>query len=515
MSEREVIRRLTALRDGVAVPNSSTRPFREVADGEALVVALIRMGGESRPWAIAFGTANAEPTVLSVRDGRNREDVEAMVLAFGDQLVRHFPSPPNVEEAWKHVDVRPQLWLPGPTHLDLLHEMAITLVRRPYEGNSSVRQFLAGNTLAFLFREAHVTGQQTVFVATTALRSMFSFPAEDRRQGHLGFLLAWCGFGVPKGEDRRAASFVAERTATSTSLDPKVEHEEIEPHLERYANANGKGDAREMRRASEAIARVLEREVRGRWTLTNAARGVLIDDPRPENRYITHLDPMLQRRRFGDLDAPLAAWLADPTSRPRFPNVLTDRDGIVATRRYFTTIAAQESAAANLVHDDDELLLDLVEAGEAIEGKIVAVSNEAPPHTGRGRPKVHPVWSIEDAHERVLKIRVGSKLCVRGTPKRTITIRAVEELESGHYLVVGLVDGGKTADHSQDAPHNLAPVDQAWVGKRVGLVRASGGAYAALKREKLGELHEAPGRWLVSPPARPAQDGEFEGDNGE
>ena len=59
-------------------------------------------------------------------------------------------------------------------------------------------------------------------VATDVLRSAYTFPAEDVRQGHLGYLLAWLETSGSRDE-RLAAASEAERHSIATNLDPDLE----------------------------------------------------------------------------------------------------------------------------------------------------------------------------------------------------------------------------------------------------------------------------------------------------
>ena len=78
MNTRDVVRRLRAFQAGAPTPRGETRHFTIAEDNDILIVAFVRMGGESRPWGIAFGHPSEEPTILSVPEGRNREALVAL-----------------------------------------------------------------------------------------------------------------------------------------------------------------------------------------------------------------------------------------------------------------------------------------------------------------------------------------------------------------------------------------------------------------------------------------------------
>jgi hypothetical protein len=126
-----------------------------------------------------------------------------------------------------------------------------------------------------------------VVVATDALRESFVFPAQDTRQGHLGFLLAWLG-AVKDRAARMAAAEEAERATVATSLDPEFEREVLAPRVEAF-NAAREKDAAALARAADEIRRPLEEELTRRFRLTERARDTLRRDTRRPNRGLKEL----------------------------------------------------------------------------------------------------------------------------------------------------------------------------------------------------------------------------------
>ena len=69
-------------------------------------------------------------------------------------------------------------------------------------------------------------------------RKRYTFPADDMRQGHLGFLLAWLtrkGDGIARARPPQEA----ERHSMSTSLDPPFERTELAPEVESFNEPQG------------------------------------------------------------------------------------------------------------------------------------------------------------------------------------------------------------------------------------------------------------------------------------
>jgi hypothetical protein len=112
------------------------------------------------------------------------------------------PEEPSGERVFpREVLRRRQLWVPGPTHLEMLHllDFRYTLAATGDEDRlKTLRAF--GRACGWLFRESTRPGQVRVHDATARLRDAYVFPAEPVRQRHLGYLLAWLG----EGRRRRA-----------------------------------------------------------------------------------------------------------------------------------------------------------------------------------------------------------------------------------------------------------------------------------------------------------------------
>ena len=194
MNEREVIRRLQAYHKGRPVPRGETRRVHVALPAECLMLSFVRMGGESRPWGIAFGPPDSPPRILTVPEARNRDLVAGMVQEFAPVLLAHLRSPEHCDSKPESPDdLAPlrQVWVPNPTHLEMLHHLAFAYTFPSFESANQSILNAFGRACGWLFREAHRPGQQAVVVATAALRDAFSFPSEQARQGHLGFLLAW------------------------------------------------------------------------------------------------------------------------------------------------------------------------------------------------------------------------------------------------------------------------------------------------------------------------------------
>ena len=132
MSLNELVDRLKAWEQGAPLPTTETLPFPRVPDAERLVIAFVRMGGESVPWGVAIGRPDQAPKVFTAPDPRNRDAHAELVRAFAETLLAHVGHPrySDVSTSTGTPSEQPfpsqslrlrQLWTPGPTHVEMLH----------------------------------------------------------------------------------------------------------------------------------------------------------------------------------------------------------------------------------------------------------------------------------------------------------------------------------------------------------------------------------------------------------
>ena len=224
MTVHEVARRLRSWEAGKPLPRYETLHHAIVAPEHALIVAFVRMAGESRPWGIAWGAPGSEPRVESVPDGRVRDDVAVMAASFAEDLLAHLrvhnwtydPLPKNAGPE----DLR-QVWVPNGQHVAVFHQLAYAYSQTKFGGKDVETLNALGRLSGWLFRDSSRRGCQHLIDASASLREAYSFPAQDARQAHLGYLLAW--LITPGGrEERMLAAAEAEDDPVSPTMDPDL-----------------------------------------------------------------------------------------------------------------------------------------------------------------------------------------------------------------------------------------------------------------------------------------------------
>lgn len=410
MSSRHVARTLAAWTAGKPLPRGSTLHVRVAKPKDILQVAFLRMGGESSPWAIGFGHPSEEPRVLSVGEARNRDDVAAMVAEFAPTLLAHFADSSRLR----------QLWVPGPSHLVMLdniaHRYAHAMKAADPKRLETLRRL--GRLSIWLHNEAHRPGSLHVVDATSALRTSFAFPADNLRLAHLGFQLALLGTGGGL-RDRLEAALDAERLAVSTSLSPVLERDVLEPlvgRLKKSAPDAGKSAAR------TAIEKVLRAETLRRLGLVEMAIDLLRNDPRPQNPGLDVLEEVSLDELQGYLGAKYILH-AD-----------TERSGDAAAYRYLGQLASSARANEVILHHDREMQDEEIADGRAVRGIIQRIRND-----GAGR-KTIPVWTVR-CRQGGLHMREGQKAVVAGLPGRKVRIGEITESPDGSRLIEVVVTG--------------------------------------------------------------------------
>jgi hypothetical protein len=455
-----------------------------------LIIAFVRMGGESAPWGVAFGPPG-KATVLTVPEPRHRDSVAEMMAKFAPSLLNHLQHPEHGGRWVESGDslAERQVWLPNAAHLDMFQNLAYSYTFTKF-GSPTRYEVLnkLGRAAGWLFREAHRPGQTAVVVATEALTGAYTVPAEDVRQGHLGFLLAW--LTTPgKRDARMLAAEEQERDSISTLLNPEEEEKRVAPALEAFNEARAaKQDATQKRQAA-VIDGLLRGPLMRRFELTESAIEALRKDSRRENLGLAVLERATRDEQYRQY-LRVENRVADPEDGPPFiPSPETDRSPAAAASRYFVQEASQELLDTLLVHDDRELQDEMIAEGRAVRGRIVQVEDEDP-----GRKTV-PVWVLDADASLPLRLRPGSDVCVVGCPGRKGEIREIDTVSDRYRIEVQITTLVTTPRGDSTVLPATSPKLK---GKVVTLVPPAKDGIARLKSRKVW-ASDVPGKRLTHP----------------
>ena len=490
MAIREVVRRLRAFEKGKPLPRFET--IHTHLSGNAMFVAFVRMSGETRPWGVVFGHADEEPTILTVLDGRNRVEIGEMMDQFGRALLRHFRAEsasfdPIVKEELPIADA-PQLWVPGPSHVDMVHYLGYTFWRtRADDMDDSILGQLS-RFCGWLFRERAMPGQQIFFDATEAVKQAFVFPTDDYSLTHLGAQEAWLN---RRGsyESRLTDARESAKAWQGITLNTEIE-EELSDLLAAYRDEEkmNPGTEKSQKYASR-VREILEGELRRRWDNAVRAFEVLKSDPRGENIGLPRLVEDSLRRFVFDFQR-MELRIADPELGPAFtPHPETDHHGSAAASRYFQMNAADSRASTILVHDDSELLRELLSAGRAIRARITEVQVE------RQGNATNIEWRMTVPLNDEFRMRSGESLTPLGSIGHTIKVTSVELLDNDTAEVCGLWFARKTIDIQSGIGEK--PASQSWIGETLVLVPADSSELQMKASRDVWDARDGAGAWLT------------------
>ena len=492
LTSRTIVRRLRAWHLGEPLTRGQTVHTATAAPADRLLLAFVKMGGETRPWGVLWKQGAKAPQFRFVPEPRRRAEIDVMVAELGPLLAAHLRHPAYTTNPAASADelapIR-QIWVPNGSHADMLHHFAYAYAFRRPESEHATELRLLGRTSLFAFLESQRPGQQLVMVASDVLRSAYDFPAEDARQAHLGFLLAW--LEARGGRDHGiAAALAAERLPVATALLPELERSELEPLVSAFGDARRADDKAAMADAEQAIGALLRPELERRLELVGRAIDLIATDPRPINTGVSVLERETLNAQWWDYVSSEARAIA-AGREPFVPSAETDFQAKNAASRYFRNEAAADRTSAALIHDDRELEAEAISSGLAFRGVIVEVRDE-----GNGRKKI-PVWLVEDTTPGPLRLRRGDGVCVVGHAKRSGRIRSVETTKGGALIIEFEIQNLKLKADTQPWPQSMPAADDRWIGQSVTLIGTSFADMTEKKAFKVRSADALAGDWLI------------------
>lgn len=493
MNAHDCVARMHAYRAGRPLPFGTTRVTPVAADRDILIVAFLRMGGESAPWAIGFGKPFGKKTVLSVPEPRNRDRSADMVLEFAPTLLGHLYHPehggPTIDSA-EHEHPARQVWMANESHVDMLQHLAYRYTFT--KADSEERQILLrrfGRATNWLFMERQRPGQTTVQTANTNLTAAYTFPSEPVRHAHLGYLMAWL---KTEGslDARMAAAALAESMAISTSLDPALEREPLSDWLQSYHEME-EDHPKKAKEHSRRIHELLEQELQRRMALVEDAIAVLRSDKRPLNEGVRGLEKHAREEHwYGYLRGERQRFEQGEQSNVWTPSPETDRNPQTAMQRYTRHEEAAQRTLALLMPHDEELQARAIADGSAVRGVVKKVDDRT-----QGR-RNQIFWIIDIPAQVPLRHRVGSVLMVAGHGTREVCIESIAPTKLDRLRLEVRVTGQFQEKHLSGRRHIPAAADKAIEGTTLFLHEPPPPSFGHLKTKNARDK-DAPGAWLT------------------
>jgi hypothetical protein len=427
VKSRDVVRRLEAYAAGKPLPRGGMLRIPRLPRDEVLLLVFLRMGGESRPWGIAWGHPGGKSHFLTVPEPRNRSLVAGMAAEFAPAFLGHFCHPladPGPYDRQNPLPIR-QLWLPNASHIDMLHHLGYAYSFTRHGEDLRPRLNALGRTATWAFLESQRPGQLAVINASRALSEAHAFPADDLHLAHLGFELAMLSTAGTLAA-RYEAAMEAEQWAVSTSLDPTLEEETLGPFVDDWNRAQRTGDGAAVVRAAGKIDRTLRDELRRRLLLLGEAHARLEDDPRSANPGLALLQQESRASLWWDLVRP-GSGTADGVTWILSPE--TDRNPAAAASRYLLHCRSQLLERDALLPHDPELLTEARAAGDVLVGELTEVRRDDP-----SMPLL-ATWVLGERDPVPLHLRDGDRVRFLGLPHLTGQIRSIARLADGSRVV--------------------------------------------------------------------------------
>lgn len=432
---RDMTKVLDAWRAGKPFPKGSTILTPQAPQNQVAFVAFVRMGGESVPWGMAIKPANGRvPTkCFVVPDPRKRTDLALTLRKFGKFLCKWLEQDTSGKD-WPH----PQIWLPNPAHLEMLHGLALRYVwtRFTPEGMSDkhaeeLRQM--GRAANWLFFESQHPGQTAVVTATDALKACHYFPADNLRQAHLGFLLAWLENQGSRRE-RQLAATIAEQESISPTLNPSVESGGLEKLVLKFGDKSTPEDVKNS--CAEKIISTIESELTRRINLIEKAYLILNNDERAINPGFHELAEETRTRMNNDF---LQNEIRARSGESIFvPNPDTDGNPRKAAEIFMEREKSGSGAKSKLLKYDSELQGIAISSGDAVSAVVTNID-----HKKEGRKNIIS-WTIESDGNFPLRLRIGDRVSVNSLSENVLTIQNIDTVKNRREITL-LVNSPKTA----------------------------------------------------------------------
>ena len=484
---REVVRKLRAFEQIGPLPRYSTKHLG--VSSNSMIVAFVRMSGETRPWGVAYGPPGSDPRLVSVADGRDRDDIAEMLTPFAESLLSHFRCEgftfDPITKTNLPIESPPQLWVPGSSHLDMLHFISYGYWKRRKDDDLRSPLSAMSRLCVWIFSESKVQGQQMIVDTTKELTNCFVYPVDEHSTSNIANALAW--HNAPgsylyklKSTQKHALKSVG------ITLDLEVE-QGIEPELEKY-RASVKAGSPEEGLANSIKSRV-EFELLRRWKLAEAGRSQIAQDSRPTNSGTASLLTDSLTRYFYDFQR-LERQMSDPEHGPAFtPHPETENHGTAAASRYFRLNAASAKYLPSLIHEDPELFRESLAKGQALEGTVFQVKVES---VGQAS---EIYWILRATLSDEFRIRAGEYLSLLGSPGHYVSVEELEFLDFDVAQLTLKFLGRKTLRTS--APISETPRSEKWLMQNVVFVPRDSSDLDTRASFKVWKTREAPGAWLT------------------
>ena len=451
MSVLSTVATLTASRTGRAEPLTTVR--HQHLDEKPFVLVPLTLAGEAcAPLAALAGTDPEHPTLLTVRQPRNRaerfrfaERLAALLLAYIEEC-RTETEPYTVgrgkekEERLRSLRA-PQLLVPNGEGIAYVRLLGRLTRLRATEGAYAVDPSVPalGKWLTWLAELSEFPDSCVLLAMTRLLAAHWATGQSSSEDSHLASLLAW--IDPPEGSDGARAARATEDPAVwpppGPSTDPVFDRT-LHELMTRYDEASDD-------RGREAVGRQIDRELSGQmlptWRLM--WRGVELLREVPEGAHVPGRWA-LDRRWFSEY-----ADYLDADGRPQ-----ARRDQAVrAARRLARLEDAVARYEAQRAYDDPLVMAEYELTGDAFTGTVTAREEDRfVPGDRPGSEVWRPTITLRTSTDTRVGLAVGTEVKSPARSGQGARILEVRREDDGSHIVVLQLEGGFARKRKPPAP---------------------------------------------------------------
>jgi hypothetical protein len=468
---RETYRKLVAYRSGGNIDRFEHKHLH-IHDNPVLV-SFVRLGGLNLPIGAVFGRARdhrlVTVSVKSLEDATNLTKIAEVFQDLAEYFLEEFgvgptfstkPLPKKDEE----VSDLNQVWLPDKANFEMLKNFEIAYFEEPNDSPTAMGTF--ARLCGFLFESSALSGDHLSVVASSFLNDTHVLAIDDQLSSNLAACLAFLSDISDEVESKTKAAIRAALQHNGMTLAKNVEDSLLELT-----------DPLEFQSVL-----VAELDVRGELLRRAWQTGHILDNRKPNSAAATFA--LESANRFREF---LGAEFHENSGAPRiFREPISDLNQLDAAKRFIDLQAAEQRYEALMVHDDQEILQELVHRGDAFFGVCERVEKLEDGSTA---------WFVRlnQSVGGLFKRRESSGFCLIGKPSNDVATLESFDKSKEEWLLklvwnqIQIQDS--TISEQQDNP--------IWHGKTVIFVPKFDNDTYERQRKALKFATSSPGKWIL------------------
>jgi hypothetical protein len=468
---RETYRKLVAYRSGGNIDRFEHKHLH--IHDNPVMVSFVRLGGLNLPIGAVFGRARDQNlrtvSTKSLEHATDLKKIEEVFRELAEYLLQEFgvgpsfsskPLPSKDEEV---TDLH-QVWLPDKANFEMLKTFEIAYFEEPNESPTAMGTF--ARLCGFLFESASLSGDHHSVVAASFLNDTHVLAIDDQLSSNLAACVAFLSDSSDTVESKTKAAITAALQNNGITLAKKVEDSLLE-----------------LQDPSE-FQLILGTELQARGELLRKAWHFgHVSDVRKTNS-VAATFALESANRFRDF---LSAEFHEDSGAPReFREPLSDLNQLEAAKRLIELQAAEQRYEALMVHDDKEMLQELIHRGDAFFGVCERLEKQEDGSTA---------WFVRlnESVGGLLKKRESSGFCLIGKPANDLATLESFDKSDNEWLLKLVWNKIQI----QDSTISEQQDNSIWQGKTVIFVPKFDNISFEWQQKALKYASSSPGKWIL------------------